>query len=161
MRPTCFRTPTTSTRILIALAMAALWLPGCESYQMRGYVVEGPASMVLIADADDSRLQMPGVPGATLEFMLDPTSLGRKPMGATFTGKDGAFNVPVDEFGAGFLEYELGVICRRKGYEPAIGNVIMPNHDQRLLVVLNPGRDVYKEKPDVMEDTQRFLDSME
>ena len=149
-----------SNSIRCLAALAAVASAGCGTYQLRGHVVEGPEPMVLVTRADDPRLEQRGIGGASLELTLSPRSLGRKPLGSTFSGDGGWFAAGIDELGAGLLEYELGVVCRRQGYRTAVGAVRMPGGDQRLLVVLTPGVDDYEEPIDLLEESEQYLELM-
>ncbi len=131
-------------------------LGGCGPYTVRGTVIAGNASMVTLVKAGDPRLDLAGLDGAVLELRLDPRSLGSESLGGTATQTDGSFEMPLDVFGAGFLEYELGVLARSPGYNSAEGVVKMPGPKQRLLIILARGADRYQPKDDPLKDLERF-----
>jgi len=130
-------------------------LSGCASYQMQGVVIEGAVSTMRVVDKDDPRLtQGYGMPMATIEVTLDPGRISRKMLQRALSDVDGTFAVPVDEPGAGFLEYDVRVVIRRTGYNTATQDLRLPGPDQRLLVTLVSGEDTYKpDPPDLMEET--------
>jgi len=144
------------------MLLLILFAGGCQSYALRGRVVEGTRSQVLVVDADDPRLAGPGAPagigGASVSFMLDPERAGHKSLGGSFTDADGSFQYPVDEVGAGFLEYGLGVTARAAGKSPAQDSMPMPAGDKRLLIMLAPGRDnLPRESDNPMNDIERYM----
>ncbi|MHB1155305.1 MAG: hypothetical protein ACYC26_00555 [Phycisphaerales bacterium] len=146
----------------LAMLLLVLFAGGCQSYALRGRVVEGTRSQVLLVDADDPRLTGPGAPagidGAGISFMLDPEKAGHKSLGGTICDADGSFRYPVDEIGAGLLEYGLGVTARAPGKSPAQDSMPMPPGDKRLLIMLAPGRDnLPRESGNPMNDIERYM----
>ncbi len=139
---------------LIALSLVAM--AGCESYALRGTVISGNESMVTLVSDDDPRLDLQGMSGVTLDFRLDPQSLGSKSLGQSVTQPDGAFKMPIDVFGAGTLEYQLGVLARSPGYNSAQGVVKMPGGHERLLIILAKGHDQYRAPVNPLDDIERF-----
>lgn len=141
---------------LLVMAVAAM-AGGCASYAVRGAVIGGSQSMVVLVRKDDPRVKVAnGLTDVSLSFSLDPRSLGSKPLGSTVTRSDGTFEMPVDVFGAGTLEYELGVLARGAGYDSAQGMVPMPSGDQRVLVIMARGRDRYVAPEDPLRDIERY-----
>ncbi len=131
-----------------------LWgLAGCNPYQMRGVVVEGAASAIRVVDKDDPRLRDgAGLPMAVINVAIDPDRLSRKQMPRTLSEVDGTFAVPIDEPGAGYLEYDLRIVVRRNGYNTATQDLRLPGPGQRLLVTLVNGKDRYKPEPPNLRD---------
>lgn len=146
--------PTRRTGAMFLLLLVIV-LTGCESYQMRGVVIEGAVSSMVVVDQDDPRLTRGfGMPMAAIEVSLDPDRLSRKSLPRALSEVDGTFAVPVDEPGAGFLEYDVRVVVRRNGYNTATADIRLPGPKQRLLVTLVGGEDTYQpEPPDLMEET--------
>lgn len=160
------KNPGRQTACGFALLMLTLMLVGCESYALRGRVIPGTHSQVLVVDSDDPRLAgdgttpgtRPGVNGATVSFMLDPEKAGHKYLGSTSSDVDGTFSFPVDEIGAGFLEYGLQVTARANNCAPAVDVMRMPPSGKRLLILLAPGHDTLpKESTDPMDDINRYM----
>lgn len=140
-------------------AMAVVCLVGCETYQLRGRVVRGGTPMMLIVDADDPQLEGPGVSGAHIDLTLDPDSLGRKSLDSGRSGPNGDFAIPIDEFGAGTLEYKIGAIVRQTGYAPVSGKFIMPGDDRRLLIVMRRGQDHEVDPSNQLDRAREILEA--
>jgi len=143
--------------LLPALAALAS-LAGCSPYQMRGKVIEGDISFVAIVDADDPRLDGPGISGAELRLSTDPEKLNRERIGTTISSGDGSFTIPVDELGAGVLLYDVGLQVRKSGYQPANQMFRLPPSERRVLVILTPGvdRGGWEGEDDPIEQFRRF-----
>ncbi|MBI1371937.1 MAG: hypothetical protein GC159_04140 [Phycisphaera sp.] len=146
----------------IAAAAMAMWsttLGGCasEGYVLRGKVVEGPVSSISVVAADDPRLAGPAVAGASVDLTLDPLSLGRRPLGNTTSYTDGMFQIPVDEFGAGTLEYHVGILARAQGHDTAEDVFMLPSSSRRILIVLKRGADRYRPKDDTLKELAPYL----
>lgn len=114
-------------------------LTGCSSYALRGKVIEGDASMVLVVDASDSRLKQQGLEGASVTVVIDPERLSRETAGSAVSDGSGAFSVSVSEFGAGVLLYNAMVTAECRGYVAAQEILALPGQDRRVLVVLQRG----------------------
>jgi hypothetical protein len=155
----------TATRIrtilaaLLALPLIAA-LTGCESYAMKGHVIRGDVSYVEIVDADDERLDARGIPGVRVGAHLDPGRLNRKFLGSSTTDQNGNFQLPIDEFGAGFLEYDISVVAYKKGYMGAEQFFMMPPASKRVLVILAPGDDPdppsFQDRESLFEEADRY-----
>ena len=130
------------SRVGAILALAFL-LIGCGSYELRGRVIVGEASYIMVVDKDDPALEDgPGVQGAIVTLSTDPERLNRKVVGSAVSGPDGWFDTPFDEIGGGLLEYDAGVRVTRSGYQSAEHFFRLPRSSKRVLVVLAPGRDL-------------------
>jgi len=142
-----------TTVLLTMLALAS----GCQSgYVLRGKVVAGPRSAVMVVPEDDPRLAGPGIDGATVELTMDPRSLGRKKLASSVAMGDGGFQIPINEFGAGVLEYELGAVVQQEGFQTAEGVFMLPPGGQQLLVILARGHDTYQAPEDPLKDLERY-----
>lgn len=142
---------------LVLLGLFML-LGACAPHRVRGVVIDGPTPAISVVDAGDPRVQRGGIGGAVLEFTVDPNELSPKRLSAVATDDQGHFDIPVSELGAGFLKYELGVVCRMQGYQAATGTVPLPSSKQRLLVIMSSGRDTYRPKEDIVRETIRLGD---
>ena len=146
--------------LIVCLTLTGWGMVGCGEgvgYQLRGRVVPGPTPAVVVVDADDPRLGGPdGLSGAVLTVTLDPRSLGRKQIGTGVTKPDGTFEIPIEEFGAGFLEHEIAVLARAAGYVSAENAVELPSSRKRVLVILTPGRDRHKSRYTPGDDLRRY-----
>jgi len=123
---------------VLALTLASV---ACSPYTLKGRVIEGDTSYVSVVDETDPRLNDRGLEGVRLHLQMDPGKLSRKSLTRQTTGIDGAFELPVSEFGAGFMEYDVGLFARRAGYSPADGSFRLPPKSKRILIVMNRGRD--------------------
>lgn len=130
----------TSLRI-VTIAVSLIMLSGCAAYELRGKVVDGSVSSVMLVDQDDARLNQTGIANATVRLMLDPDKLSRKDVGTVATQADGSFAIPVSEAGAGLLEYESMVVARYPQMSPAIRFMPLPPSNKRVLITLAPGED--------------------
>ncbi len=146
------------TTLLALFAMVLLGAGGCSPYALQGRVVSGDVSIAMIVDADDPRLDGDGVPSVSLRLESDPGQLRGKVIGTAVSGADGEIAIPVGEVGAGFLEYDVGVVARRPGYLTARGFFRLPPDRRRLLVIMTPGRDpeAEREPEDLMELYERY-----
>jgi hypothetical protein len=143
--------------LMMMCGLCASLMTGCGGGAvLRGKVVSGPQSMVMVVTEDDPRLAGPGLDGVTIKLTLDPRSLGRKPLGAGSTYGDGTFAIPINEFGAGLLEYEVGALARAEGHQYAEGYFKLPPPSQRVLIVMAKGHDTYREFEDPRKDLERY-----
>ena len=145
-------------RLLSAIALVGLvvGVAGCGSYTLKGRVVAGDVSYIAVVDADDPMLtEGVGVAGARVTLETDPQRLNRKVVGTAVSGPDGFLEVPFDEIGGGFLEYDAGVRVRRSGYQSAEMYFDLPKGSKRLLVVLAPGRDAAGSREEEAYDQYR------
>ncbi len=125
--------------LLASAAGAMVGLSACSGYALRGKVIEGEASWVFVVDADDPRLSGQGVEGARLDAILDPQRLNRKPAGGGASDPSGDFSVPIGEFGAGVLLYDVLVRAEKQGYIPAEQTFALPGREKRVLIMLQRG----------------------
>lgn len=144
--------------VLTALGFLTISMIGCDSgYKLQGRVIAGANPAVAIVDADDPRLKgYDGIPNASVMLTLDPRSLGRKSIGNGVTDIDGHFSIPIDEFGAGFLEHEVAILGRAGGYVGTEETIILPPSRRRVLIVLPPGRDRHQPRYTPADDLDRF-----
>lgn len=145
-------------RIVISLALAAMSaLAGCGSYKLQGRVLRGDVSYATIVSADDPQLRAPnGLEGVRLRVLTDPDRLNREQVGAGVSGPDGSFSLDIDAFGAGFLEYDIGVEAVRPGYVGVDERFRMPSKGERVLIILAPGRDTRAPRQNLLDEYERF-----
>lgn len=144
--------------ILVTL-LPALALTGCgQGYALRGRVIESETSYIAIVDPADPRLNEPGIPSVQLHLQMDPGKLNRETITRDLSGPDGEVILKVDRFGAGFLEYDVGLFARKPGYTPSQHYFRLPPGGKRILIMMAPGRDHdLGETPDSsMQDYERF-----
>lgn len=143
--------------MVFVLTVAALG--GCSPYALKGRVVTGDFSYIAVVDANDPRLDGTGIPSAHVELWTDPEHIRRKRVGSTVSDGDGWFSIKVDEFGAGVLEYDVGLFAQREGFARAQQAFRLPSQRQRILVVLRRGADTPGtgfEREDLMDEYRRF-----
>lgn len=149
------------TPLAALLTTAILLLTGCSGYTLRGRVLEGDASWVTVTNqaALDAEQARP-IQGAVVELVLDPGRLNRKPLGTARTDANGEFAIKVDEFGAGWMEHDVGMTVSRDGFVLADGFFRLPPDSRRILVTLQRGRDgarsVEDQPYDYRDDMKRF-----
>ena len=136
-------------------SLSASILAGCAGHMVRGIVVEGQTSGIVVVSQNDSRLKQGGLPGTRIELTIDPRSIEPKKLTPASTDENGRFEVAVKEPGAGLLEYELFVVARCAGYQAAVQQMPLPGGDKQLLIVLAPGRDTYRAEPNILEETMK------
>jgi len=124
----------------IALVLFSLCSTAC-TYKLHGRVIQGDTSYIAVVDKSDPRLNEHGIEGVRLHVQLDPGKLNRKTVCREVSSTDGAFTLPVDEIGAGFLEYDVGVFARRSGFSPAEGSFRLPPGNKRVIIVMTRGED--------------------
>ena len=146
--------------LVLPLAIGVLVSVGCQPYQLTGVVMAGAKARVMAVSADDERLAIFGLDGATVDVTVDPSSMQPRMIGVFSTDRDGRFEIPVDALGAGFLEYELAVCCRAEGYQTVYQTIQMPSRRKRLLIVMVAGRDTYEPTKDILEETQKLADEL-
>ena len=142
------------------MLLVAVGAGGCSPYQIEGLVVPGRTSEVLMLDADDERLDGPGLDGASVELTLEPQSMSPKPMKTVVTDGEGRFVVPVDKLGAGFLEYEVAVYCGSEGFQTAYQTLRLPPRGKRLLITMAVGRDTFQPKTDILQETRDMAEEL-
>lgn len=138
----------------VALLVCVMAVGGC-GYRLRGTVIEATTSAVLVVDQDDPRLTEPGLPGAVVSLTLDPGHLNAKNLGAHATDMNGRFDVPIGQ-GAGFLEYQLELLCWLSGYQSAQQRLALPGGTKQLLILMAPGQDSYRPGPDILDESLRI-----
>lgn len=137
-----------------AIAAIAGALVGCSPYVLRGKVIQGAASEVVIVNPDDPRLEQDGVPGANVSLSVDPSRAQRKLLARQSSGETGELEFRIEELGAGMIEYDMGLSARRAGFQRAEGYFKLPTKEKRVLIVLTPGRDVGELDDDLSPEQQ-------
>lgn len=149
---------------LIAFASlgAATVLAACSPYTVTGRVVRGDSSYMLLVEEGDPRLDEPGLPGVQMKLTVDPGKIERKVVAQEVSGPSGEVSLPVDELGAGLLDFTVGVIARKPGFSPAEGTFMLPKGGRtRLLIIMAPGRDSEpswesQTTEDLLREAERF-----
>lgn len=123
-----------SRNVLAGLAvLAGLVFAGCQSIVVSGKIVEGPSSVVTIADVKDERFVGPGVAGAEAELRAVRDGLGDRLVSKTTTELDGGFSIgTVDRL----TSETLYLIVSKPGYVTAKGPASISAGGKKMLVVL-------------------------
>ncbi|MEM8834446.1 MAG: hypothetical protein AAGD00_01375 [Planctomycetota bacterium] len=151
-------------RTIVAASAACLLaapLAGCEGYALTGRVVQGDASYVTLVAKDDPRLAQQGIAGAHVRVETDPMRLSRKTVATGVSDAAGDVKLPIAEFGAGWLDYDVGVFAGHEGFRPAEGFFDLPPEGSALLIVLEPGAQSTgswqpAQRENLMEEYERF-----
>ncbi len=136
---------------------AALGACASQGYTLTGKVIESEISFVVVVDADDPRLEQPGIAGAEVRLQTDPSKLNREVVGEAVTDGTGVFHIKVDRVGAGMFLYDVGVQARKSGFEPAGLEFRLPPEGRRVLVMMRPGRVAgMKDEDDLWKQYEKF-----
>lgn len=129
-----------------------------SGYHLKGKVVRGSESAILIVDQNDERLNFPAVSGASLHLQMDPGRLKARTLATDVSRADGSFDLKVDEFGAGWLQYDVGLFVRRDGFVSAELPFRLPKSSRRVLVMLTEGfgRQLGDIEEDLYGEAQRY-----
>lgn len=140
--------------LLLAMSVAG---GGCAGYTLKGKVTRGDISYAAVVDADDPRLDGPGIPGVMITLETDPDRLRREHVGDAVTDGEGNFSIAVRRPGAGVLIYDVGIEARRKGYEGVRQMFRLPPKGKRLFITLRAGPDTLEEREESpYEQYERF-----
>lgn len=150
------------TQVVRRLALASVGaftalVVGCSSYKFEGRVIAGEVSYATIVSEDDPQLvEGQGIGGTRVRVMTDPDRLNRKEVGSGVTSPDGSFSLELDVFGAGVLEWDIGVDASRPGFAGIEEFFRMPRRGEKVLIVLAPGNDTRRPRENLMDQYQRF-----
>jgi hypothetical protein len=121
-----------------------LALPGCSSYTLRGKVVQGDTNSIELVHEIDQRLKQPGL--SNVETLVRRDSKQTKPAAPELAGRvrtdaTGDFWMPIDEYGAGWMQEQWLVQARLSGYQNASCKIKLPAKGSKwkLLITLAPG----------------------
>ncbi len=146
--------------IVAQLVVAVSLMPGCGSgYVIHGKAIRGDYSSVTFVHPDDSRLQEPGVADVRVFLFRDPNSLGRELVGSTSSGERGNFIIPINTFGAGWLDEQWLVHTYLPGSQSAESILTLPKPDMNLKMLITLGRGVAvmpKMSDDLMQQYEKF-----
>ena len=145
--------------LLMILAWTFL-LTGCGGgYVITGRVVEGGFGSAQFVKADDAELVEPGLPHASISVYRDANRPNQRLITKGRTNEHGMIEIPINEFGAGWMQETWLIEVVKHGYETVQTVIELPSSgkDMRLLVVLAPGVSVPPKKAeDLWEEYERF-----
>ena len=146
-------------RLLRPRMIVVAWLAaagGCRTYVIQGTVVQGPFGDMAFVRPDDPRLDDPPIANVRVTVDRDPDSLGRRQVGTRITDARGWFEIPVGEFGAGWMDEQWLLRAFKNGYQTVSTTQRLPRgSDRRLLIIMTPGHaEVAPE--DLQEQYERF-----
>lgn len=146
----------------LGVAAACGAIGGCgEGYMLRGRVIEAQTSYIALVDPSDPRLSADdasGIPGVSLHLQMDPGKINRETITRDVSDGEGEFALRVDKFGAGWMEYDVGLFARRSGFTPAQHFFRLPPENKRVLIMMAPGRDeaLGEDRDMSLDDYERF-----
>lgn len=120
--------------LILSLFVGLITLGGCAAGRtVEGKVIDGPASILLVADAKDARVKGPGVGEATLELRGRGAGDQERVISEVKSKPDGTFVLPF----AGLTMHEDGwFVCTRPGFAPVRGKFSIPDEGRTLLFVM-------------------------
>lgn len=130
------REPRVSGVWLLALSLA--WAGGCASGRIEGVVVRAERPGLTMLPADQRTDDLDVLPRAQVTMLVDPRSGRPERSGPVYTDDTGRFSIPVRAPGAGFLEYDLGVLVRVPGWGDFYDEIPFPS--RRGIMVINVPR---------------------
>lgn len=144
---------------MVWLIMAGvLGLAGGCGYSIQGRVIAGSYSTMGFVGSDDPGLAKSGVDAVRITLERDPTKPNRAMVAEIVSGPDGRFSLPVDAFGAGWMDEEWLIRASRPGYEAVESILRLPSGKQRLLIRLSPGNSVGTGREDSVEEMLKQFD---
>lgn len=120
--------------LFLSLLVGLVALGGCAAGRtVEGKVVDGPAGIVLAADANDARIKGPGVGEVTLQLRGRGAGDSERVIQEAKSRPDGSFILPFK----GLTMHEDGVVVvTRPGYAPVRGKFFIPQDGRTVLVVM-------------------------
>ena len=142
--------------IIGALVVALPVMSGCAPYVLRGVVLEGLSPGIAVVDEHDPRLKRGDLIDAVVSVTINPNEINPRSLGDAITDEFGRFELPVPDAGAGFLEYEITVVCCRGQYASVERLLPLPAGDKQLLIVMVPGAPGPPPTKGVVEESLQF-----
>lgn len=146
-----------STMIRVVILTGVCLASGC-GYSIQGRVITGSYSSMGFVGSDDPGLAKTGVDAVRITLERDPTKPNRAMIAEIVSGPDGRFSLPVDAFGAGWMDEEWLIRASRPGYEAVESILRLPSGKQRLLIRLSPGNSVGTGREDSVEEMLKQFD---
>ncbi len=127
--------------MLSVFFVATLFLVGCDSYVIRGKVVQGSISTMNFVSNNNTELNNSGIAGAKITIYRDPDRLSMKVAGTAVSDEQGRFVIKLDSFGAGWMLEQWEIVAQKQGFANLIQqhSLTVDNGKQTLLVTITPG----------------------
>ncbi len=143
----------------IVRAVMLVWLAGtagCKTYVLQGTVVQAEIAAMTLVDPGDARLAGPPLANVRISVERDPDKLAREMVGTSLSDTRGRFVIPLDQFGAGWMDEQWLIRAFKQGYETTSTQLRLNMYeDQRLLIMMPPGVS-WKPSEDWREQYERF-----
>ncbi len=147
-------------RILCVCVLAALvtMATGCSGgYTLSGKVIKGAYTDLEIVSGDDTRFSETGVGEVKILIHRDPLDLNRSLSATGKSHSDGTFEVPIDAFGAGWMDESWLIQVERNGYRSGEMILRLPTGGKRLLVTMSQGQSTQHEpREDLWEQYEKY-----
>lgn len=144
----------------VFIILIACVLTGCGGYALQGRVVKGRLPMATLVEPDDEALALGDpVAGAEVSLWRDPGRLNREQVASARAGADGWFTLPVEAFGAGWMEEEWEVRAASGGYQRTEQFITLPmsGGGSRLLIIMTEGPSYPDPRDqDLMDEVDRY-----
>lgn len=120
---------------LVSSLFVSLLAVGCAPVSVKGKIISGNLSVITSVPNSDSRLEGPGVEGATITAVQE----ARETISLSATSdKDGLFSIPLK--GDSALGQAMSFQVEAEGFLPARVSMPTPTPNETLLIVLKPMR---------------------
>jgi hypothetical protein len=139
---------------IMALCLAAL--AGCRTYVLQGTVVRSDVPEMAFVTPDDPRLTEPGVSNVRISIERDPDKLSREMVGTALSDSRGRFTIPVDRFGAGWMDEVWMIRAFRQGYQTVVSRQRLSIYDDQRLLILMPAGPAEAPPEGWQEQYERF-----
>jgi len=139
---------------------AAVVLSGCATgYVLKGRAIEAGYTDVAVVPGSDDRLDKAGggIEGVRIRVHRDPGHLNQQLVATGRTSANGSFAIPIDAFGAGWMDEQWLIQVERSGFRSGAMTLRLPTGDRRLLVTMSPGTSTpHEDKEDLWEQYERY-----
>jgi len=144
----------------VVLIMPIVLLSGCGGgYVLRGKVIESNTNAITTVDRKDSRMDQQGLGNVQIRVYRDPGRLSQELAASGVSGPDGTFAIPINAFGAGWMDESWLIQTYRDGYSNAETIKRLPGNTNRrpVLIMLRRGDATpFRQREDLLEEMERF-----
>ena len=143
---------------LLLLLPAWAAVTGCSTYTLYGNVIYGEISDMELVDPEDRRLSDPPLTSVRITLQRDPDKLSRRIAGTDVSDVRGRFVIPLDEFGAGWMEEKWLVRASKPGFKTATSVLRLDANTKgkKLLIILGAGLSDEPTAEDLNAEFERF-----